>query len=113
MARKDILDPSDGGPVAVPVENKVPEEQPLPVFWDGAPGTLQVGMVCRQGKMSVQVLQVIPCVNGTIILGASVLDGRSQMVHVSEPLAHPLSGRDAATPEQRDFIRKLWEYDQQ
>lgn len=79
----------------------------LPVFWDGTPGTLAVGMVCREGKESSQVQAIVPCVNGTVILGVVVIDGQIHNFNITQPRKHPLS--DVADETER---RKLWEYDQ-
>lgn len=81
---------------------------PLPVFWDGKPGTLNHGMVCREGKLSVAVSLIVPCINGTVILGTAIApDGNGMNVHVTNPLKHPLA--DVADENKR---RELWEYDQ-
>lgn len=79
----------------------------LPVFWDGTPGTLKQGMVCREGKESAVVQNIIPCINGTIILGLVVIDGHISNINITQPRKHPLS--DVADEAER---RKLWEYDQ-
>ena len=98
----------------LPVEENVERTEPvLPPFWDGTPGTLTKNMVCRDGKLSVQVLDIVPCRNGTVIVGVARAGGEEFFWNVTDPKAHPLSRYDALTPEQRDFIASLWEYDKQ
>lgn len=97
----------------VSYDNNPKPEPELPVFWDGKPGTLNIGMVCRDGRYSVQVLDIKQCLNGTSILGLTIVNGEGKLYNVTQPEAHPLSRHESATPEQRDFIRKLWEYDNQ
>lgn len=98
---------AESNAVAVTEYQKAPVAPALPVFWDGTPGTLQIGMVCREGKESATVQAIIPCINGTIIFGVVSVNGQPHNINVTQPRRHPLA--DVADESER---RKFWEYDQ-
>lgn len=112
MAASEELAGNDTPVHAEPVKQE-DALQPIPSFWNGQPGTLTKGMVCRDGKLSVQVIDIVQCQNATIIIGLAFDRGEQFLWHVASPTAHPLSKHDATTEKQREFILSLWEYDKQ
>lgn len=83
---------------------------PLPVFWTGK-APLAIGNVIKQDGHTVITTHIFTCINGAVIIGATVRNGEMHNVNVTKPEVHKLASWPTDTDERRDELLKYWEYE--